>query len=665
MTNRGAWPSAPIGPAPDLKNLCPNFPMPQHRTLLFVSLLFLLLGLTACVSLAEDITPPPGYQPPTAAPRTPTTSAPVYPVLPPDPARGAPLYAQNCAACHGKTGLGDGPGAADLPNPPAPLGDPALARQAAPNDWYLMVTNGDLSNFMPPFSSLSVPERWDVIAYAYTLSTTPEEIARGQELYTANCSDCHGERGQGDGPKAGKLSTSPVDFTNQEYVGAHSAADLFTAVSEGVSGTEMHAFEALPEDDIWALTAFLRTLMFAKPTPESGLTETPEDAASPELTPTPLDAGSETPDDAAELAETGAVTITVISISGDALPTDVDVILRLYEGMTEVYTTAHSLPADGIIRVTDVPLQPDQLVFATFEHESVIYGSNIASTDEGLTTLNLTLSYYGRTDDLSALTAERLHIFFDFIGEDVLQVYALYIFSNESGRVLASGIPDEPAVIFTLPEGAENLVFDVGQSFDAVETEDGFGLLAVYPGQEPYQVLYSFDMPYEGHKAEIDLPVALDTSAVIAMIPEGGVKIKSDQLADAGMRDFEGVAYSLYNGGNLNAGASLLLSISGIPDAPSPPGSADGADTRTGLMIGLAALGVAMIGVGIYFWARTRSDNDEDMLDADFPADNPEELMDAIIVLDDLFRDGEIPEDAYRQRRAALKEYLLQMLDEA
>ncbi|HIE56718.1 MAG TPA: hypothetical protein EYP88_00600 [Anaerolineales bacterium] len=81
-------------------------------------------------------------------------------------------------------------------------------------------------------------------------------------------------------------------------------------------------------------------------------------------------------------------------------------------------------------------------------------------------------------------------------------------------------------------------------------------------------------------------------------------------------------------------------------------------------MIGLAALGVAMIGVGIYFWARTRSDNDEDMLDADFPADNPEELMDAIIVLDDLFRDGEIPEDAYRQRRAALKEYLQQMLDE-
>jgi hypothetical protein len=38
--------------------------------------------------------------------------------------------------------------------------------------------------------------------------------------------------------------------------------------------------------------------------------------------------------------------------------------------------------------------------------------------------------------------------------------------------------------------------------------------------------------------------------------------------------------------------------------------------------------------------------------------------MDAIIALDDLFKDGEIPEDAYHRRRATLKAQLQKMLDE-
>ena len=35
--------------------------------------------------------------------------------------------------------------------------------------------------------------------------------------------------------------------------------------------------------------------------------------------------------------------------------------------------------------------------------------------------------------------------------------------------------------------------------------------------------------------------------------------------------------------------------------------------------------------------------------------DDPEALMDAMIVLDDLYKAGELPEDAYQQRRAELK----------
>jgi hypothetical protein len=40
------------------------------------------------------------------------------------------------------------------------------------------------------------------------------------------------------------------------------------------------------------------------------------------------------------------------------------------------------------------------------------------------------------------------------------------------------------------------------------------------------------------------------------------------------------------------------------------------------------------------------------------PADSPENLMDAILALDDLYKDGKLPEAAYLERRAELKQRL-------
>ena len=86
----------------------------MRKIILFIAIFLIALALASCGSLSEDITPPPGSEMPTAPPTEPASSEQlVFPVLPPDPARGAPLYAEKCAPCHGSTGLGDGPDAAD------------------------------------------------------------------------------------------------------------------------------------------------------------------------------------------------------------------------------------------------------------------------------------------------------------------------------------------------------------------------------------------------------------------------------------------------------------------------------------------------------------------------------------------------------------------------
>ena len=637
---------------------------------LFIFVL-VILPLSGCVSLAEDITPPPGYQAPTAPQSTATSESPVYPMLPPDPARGEPLYTEKCAPCHGDTGLGNGPDAEMLSNPVAPLGDPDLARMATPADWYLMVTNGNLQNFMPPFASLSVPERWDVIAYAYTLSTAPEEVARGQELYSENCAACHGVHGEGDGPEAGSLSVSPVDFTDQAFMGTRSAADLFQSITNGLG--EMHSYASLPEDDRWAITAYLRTLTYedvnSEATQESGMLETPVVEAQPEVTSDSEEAVSETPNEVEPETMPGNVTVAVVSVSGNPLPNDLEVKLYGYDNMVEVYSDTLTLSEDGTAVVEDVPMITGQYIFATTDYEGVMYGSDIATVDSEMSSIQLMIPYYEPTKDLSVLKAERLHIFFEFVDEDTIQVYVLYIFSNSSDKVLAADNANDPVLVFNLPEGAVNLQRETGMEFQDVDIPNGFGLLTVYPSSEQYQVLYSFEMPYEKNSVDIDLPIGLDTSAVIVMIPEGGLEVESDRLVDAGMRDIEGVSYSMYNGSNLSAGDSLSMAVSGKPKFQAISAENDtSADTTTGLVIGLAAFGVMLIGAGVYLWMRNRA-KDEDlgysdgMLGSDLPdQEDPDDLMDAIITLDDLYQAGEIPDDAYLKRRTELKGKLQELI---
>ena len=126
----------------------------KFRSTFFIVIIALFLA--ACnMSLAEDVTPPPGAVQP-AQPQP--TMGPLFPAQAPDIQNGAAIYADNCAACHGISGLSDGVmteqlTAQDITVPM--LGTAEVAHKATPADWYQMVTLGNFENFMPPFNSLS------------------------------------------------------------------------------------------------------------------------------------------------------------------------------------------------------------------------------------------------------------------------------------------------------------------------------------------------------------------------------------------------------------------------------------------------------------------------------------------------------------------------------
>jgi putative copper resistance protein D len=99
--------------------------------------------------------------------------------------RGAAVYAENCALCHGATGRGDGPAASRLAIRPADLTEPHLFAHS-PGDLFWWVSHGMDEGVMPGFASVLNPnQRWDVINFIRARAAGVLAAGIGPEVTTA------------------------------------------------------------------------------------------------------------------------------------------------------------------------------------------------------------------------------------------------------------------------------------------------------------------------------------------------------------------------------------------------------------------------------------------------------------------------------------------------
>ncbi len=108
------------------------------------------------------------------------------PASPPEPARGAALYAQQCAICHGPTGRGDGPAAAGLDPPPIAFTDADRAAQRTPFALYEVISQGVPKTGMASFAGLSEADRWALAFYVGSLAYSPQARSDGEALWRGN-----------------------------------------------------------------------------------------------------------------------------------------------------------------------------------------------------------------------------------------------------------------------------------------------------------------------------------------------------------------------------------------------------------------------------------------------------------------------------------------------
>lgn len=632
----------------------------------FIVLLALFTLLLSSCSLAEDITPPPNYQSPTPAP----TMSPLFPAQTPDLASGATIFATECAPCHGEKGLGDGVMAAQLQKPPAALGKLENARAAAPANWYTTVTQGNMQSFMPPFNSkLSDQQRWDVVAYSLSLGTTSDEIAKGKAVYEANCAQCHGPDGK----------TSPqIDLTNQAVMAKLTQNDIVGFINKGV-GTMPGLGGAIVDADTYAVAAYVRTFTF--PVGQPGAVAAASTPAAPAVTPAMTSEGTPAPTEAAGAtpAETvGSIGGKVTNGSGGAISVDLKAVLHTFDHDTttqqfnESATQEAPVAADGTYLFANLSMAQTRAYYVSVDYSGTTYESDPAIPQkDGKTSYDLPITIYDTTSDTSGLAAEQVHVILDYSKPDVVQVVEFFIITNPGTKTIVPTEKGGPVVKVSLPKGYTNLQFEQGAIGDRyIKTDDGFADTgSVAPGTQQYQIVFAFDLPlpkpglFGGQKLEFTQPLTIKANAVSVLVPDG-VTLTSSTFSPGGSQDMgSGATFQVYNAVGLEPGKSLDIAASGAPKtAGQAATSTTGANTTQNIIIGVGALGVALILTGVWLFWRDRKragETDGDVLDEDGDEsedeDDTDEILDSIVALDDQFKTGNISEEAYKERRAELK----------
>lgn len=227
-------------------------------------------------------------------------------------AAGAAIYIRNCVYCHGDYLDGQGHFAHAFNPPPADFVGPSTIAQLSEGYVFWRIAKGGpgLPKESTPWNSampawedrLTEEQVWQVVYYLYETTGHPPrvmstghaarpgagapasgllargagavapreahaqraDLVLGKQVYDKRCAACHGATGKGDGPAAELLVPRPRDFTAGKYkirsVPGQLASDqdLFRIVTDGMPGTSMPGWRALPERERWAVVEYIK-----------------------------------------------------------------------------------------------------------------------------------------------------------------------------------------------------------------------------------------------------------------------------------------------------------------------------------------------------------------------------------------------------------------------
>lgn len=184
--------------------------------------------------------------------------------------KGEIVWVRHCIVCHGADGKGNTDAAQEISPAPKDLTDPLNVTWAFKKDWLrLRIAEGVPGTAMPAWEKvLTPPEIEAVTEYVQRLSGADKitetqahaaQIERGQRLYRARCSVCHGVDGKARTQVAGAVEPPPQNLTDPKVVARLTTAGIAQVVTDGRGGTVMPAWgRVLDAQQIRDVAAYVR-----------------------------------------------------------------------------------------------------------------------------------------------------------------------------------------------------------------------------------------------------------------------------------------------------------------------------------------------------------------------------------------------------------------------
>jgi len=230
------------------------------------------------------------------------TTAPPTPSVPGEAsadllALGRRVYDQQCAACHGPGGRGDGEAAYLLYPKPRDFTAGAYRlvstweRVPTDEDLFLTISRGMPGSAMPSWGHLPEDTRWALVHYVKRFAAkpwviapasdpkaegqtgtgvirlpprppfTPEARALALERYNDACAACHGKTGRGDGGEDQRddlgYPIRPRDLTVGVFKGAPDPEHLYRRIVAGLPGSPMPMSDWAHGEDAWHLVSLV------------------------------------------------------------------------------------------------------------------------------------------------------------------------------------------------------------------------------------------------------------------------------------------------------------------------------------------------------------------------------------------------------------------------
>ncbi len=137
--------------------------------------------------------------------------------------------------------------------------------------YYIWTMNDSTRNTIPPLVLkdsaqfvLEVPMQRGAmippVKVADVAKPTKDIIAKGANLYKANCASCHGDNGMGDGLSAAAMTVKPRNFhTAEGWKNGRKIANIYKTLHDGILASGMPAFNYNSAEDRFAMIHYIRT----------------------------------------------------------------------------------------------------------------------------------------------------------------------------------------------------------------------------------------------------------------------------------------------------------------------------------------------------------------------------------------------------------------------